>query len=262
MRAGPILAVFRRHWYPMVRSAPRVVENFFWPIVDLLLWGSLTLYLQRQDAELPIPVAFLLGGLLLWDLIFRSKNSVALTFIDEAYHRNVVSVLASPITTMEYLAGAVLWALVKAGVSWALLTVLAAGLFSFNLLGLGPEVAVYLLLVLLFGIALALFVLGLVLRFGHAADELPWALAAVFIPFCAVFYPVTALPGWSRAVAALMPPAHVFEAMRASLAGRPQAWGSLGAAAILDVVYLAAGFAFASMMFWLFRRRGYITRYM
>jgi ABC-2 type transport system permease protein len=262
MRARRVLAVVRRHWYPMVRSAPRVVENFFWPIVDLLLWGSLVLYLEREDARLPIPIAFLLGGLLLWDLVFRAKNAVSITFIDEAYHRNVVSVLASPISPTEYLVGAVLWALAKAGLSWAILTVLAATLFSFNLLTVGPEVAAYLGLVLVFGIALSLFVLGLVLRFGHAADELPWAMAAIFIPFCAVFYPVAALPGWARGVAAVVPPAHVFEAMRSALAGRAQAWGSLWTAGALDLAYLLGGLVFARAMFGLFRRRGYITRYM
>lgn len=262
MKLHRILAVVRRHWYPMVRSAPRVVENFFWPIVDIMLWGSLTLYLQRQDAELPLPIGFLLGGLLLWDLVFRAKNAVALTFIDEAYHRNVVSVLASPISPTEYLTGAVLWAFAKAGASWLLLTGLAAALFSFNVLEFGPEVGAYLGLLLVFGIALSLIVLGLVFRFGHAADELPWALAAVFIPFCAVFYPVAALPGWARDVAAVIPAAHVFEAMRAALAVRPQGWGSLWAAAGLDLAWLAGGFVFARAMFGLFRRRGYVTRYM
>ena len=262
MSAHRVFAVVRRHWYPMVRSAPRVVENFFWPIVDIMLWGSLTLYLQRQHAELPLPIGFLLGGLLLWDLVFRAKNAVALTFIDEAYHRNVVSVLASPISPTEYLTGAVLWAFVKAGASWLLLTSLAAILFSFNVLDLGLALGAYLGLLLVFGIALSLVVLGLVFRFGHAADELPWALAAVFIPFCAVFYPVSALPGWARDVGTLIPAAHVFEAMRAALAGRSQVWGSLWTAAGLDVAWLVGGFLFARAMFGLFRRRGYVTRYM
>lgn len=40
------------------------------------------------------------------------------------------------------------------------------------------------------------------------------------------------------------------------------AWGSLGAAAALDVVYLVAALAFAAAMLRTFRRRGFVTRYM
>jgi hypothetical protein len=59
-----------------------------------------------------------------------------------------------------------------------------------------------------------------------------------------------------------VPPAHVFEAMRASLAGRSASWGSLPLAAGLDVLYLAVGFAFARAMFRQLLRRGSVTRYM
>jgi ABC-2 type transport system permease protein len=82
------------------------------------------------------------------------------------------------------------------------------------------------------------------------------------MPFAAVFYPVAALPGWAQAIATFMPPAHVFELMRAGLGGREAAWGSLWAAIALDLVYLAAAFAFARSMFAAFLRRGLITRYM
>jgi ABC-2 type transport system permease protein len=122
--------------------------------------------------------------------------------------------------------------------------------------------AVYASILIVFGIALALVVIGLVLRLGFAADELTWVLAAVLMPFAAVFYPVAALPVWAQTVATLMPPAHVFELMRADLAGHGAAWGSLWGAVVLDFVYLAAAFAFARVMFTSFLRRGLITRYM
>jgi hypothetical protein len=67
--------------------------------------------------------------------------------------------------------------------------------------------------------ALALVVIGAVLRFSYAADELAWALAAIVLPFSAVFYPVAALPGWAQTAATIIPPAHLFEAMRGLLAG-------------------------------------------
>jgi ABC-2 type transport system permease protein len=122
--------------------------------------------------------------------------------------------------------------------------------------------AVYATILIVFGIALSLIVIACVLRLGFAADELTWVLAAVLMPFAAVFYPVAALPGWAQTVAWFMPPAHVFELMRADLAGVPAEWGSLWTAIALDVAYLAAAFALARAMFTSFLRRGLITRYM
>jgi ABC-2 type transport system permease protein len=69
------------------------------------------------------------------------------------------------------------------------------------------------------------------------------------------------LPGWARTIAVAVPTSHVFESMRTILAGGPTPWGELGVAVMLDVVYLAAGFAFARWMFATLRRRGFVTRY-
>lgn len=262
MNASRIAAVVRRHSYGMLNSPTRLIVFAFWPLLDLLLWGLITTFLRQAGEELPIAASFFLGAILLWDLVFRTKNSVALCLLEENYSRNVISVMASPITPGEYVGGAVVFGLAKAAVTFAVMSVLAWFLFAFGVLGFGPMLAVYAVVLVVFGIALALVVIGCVLRVGYAADELTWVLAAVLMPFAAVFYPVAALPGWAQAVAYFMPPAHVFELMRAALADREPAWGSLWVAVALDAVYLAAAFAFARAMFAAFLRRGLITRYM
>jgi ABC-2 type transport system permease protein len=262
MNLQRVTAIARRHLYVTIYSPARLIETAFWPIVDLLLWGLITTYLQQSGARLPLPVAVFLGGILLWDIVFRAKNSVAVCLLEENHSRNVIAVLASPVTPGEYLAGAVAFGLGKLSVTWTIMAGLAWVLFAFGVLGLGPILAVYAALLVLFGMSLALVVMGFVLRFGYAADELAWALAAIVVPFSAVFYPVAALPGWAQAVASIIPPAHVFESMRSVLSGGDPGWNSLWAAAGLDLVYLAAGFAFARAMFVTFRRRGFASRYM
>ena len=262
MNPGRIAAVVRRQLYVTIHSPTRLIELAFWPIVDLILWGMITLFLLRSGVELPTPVAFFLGGLLLWDLVFRGKNSVALCLLEEVHSQNLISVMASPITPGEYLTGAVAFGLGKVALTWTLTAALAWALFSFGVLELGPDVVLYIGVMLLFGLALALVVIGFLLRFGYAADELAWALAGIVVPFSAVFYPVSALPGWAQAVATFIPPAHAFEAMRASLADRAAVWGSIPWAFALDLVYGAMGFWFARRMFGTLLRQGFITRYM
>ena len=257
-----VAAVVRRHFYVTIHSPARVIELGFWPIIDLVLWGMITTFLMRAGAELPVPVSFFLGAVIMWDLVFRAKNAVAFSLLEEAHSRNLISMFASPITPTEYLAGAVAWGLVKVAWTWSMMTLLALGLFHFGVFRVGPELAVFAAILVVFGIALALVVIGCVLRFGYAADELTWALAGLVLPFSAVFYPVAALPGWARAIASVLPPPHIFEALRAALAGRDAAWGSVPLAAALSVAYLGLGFLFARAMFRGVLRRGSITRYM
>ena len=67
-------------------------------------------------------------------------------------------------------------------------------------------------------------------------------------PFAAVYYPVSVLPDWLQPVALLIPAAHVFEGMRGALLEGSIAWGHLGAAFALDLVWLTG-------MGWLFLRQ-------
>jgi len=91
----------------------------------------------------------------------------------------------------------------------------------------GLALAAYLAVLFVFGIALGIFGSALVLRLGPAAEWFVWPIPALLSPFAGVFYPIAILPGWMQVVARLLPPAHVFEGMRAALAQQAAAPGTL-----------------------------------
>jgi ABC-2 type transport system permease protein len=109
---------------------------------------------------------------------------------------------------------------------------------------------------------MSLMVVGLILRFGNTAEIFAWGVAEIVSPLCAVYYPLSVLPGWAQSLAWWLPPSHVFEGMRAVLAGKPLPVKSLAIALALDVVYLVGAFVFANAMLRQLRRRGLVTRYM
>jgi ABC-2 type transport system permease protein len=256
-----VAAVYRRQFYVTRRSFPRLLDMTLWPVVDLLLWGLVTTYLRDQQVKLATPLTFLLGGLLLWDIVFRTKNQVAIVFLEEQWSHHVIVILSSPVTAAEFVAASVLWGLTIVAIGWAMIAILAWVLFQFGVATLGLPLVGFGVALVVFGVALALLVVGMLLRFGFGAEIMAWALAFLVLPFSAVYYPLSSLPGWAQGVASAFPTSHVFEAMRAILAGRPAPWGELVVALALDAVYLAAGFAFARWMFATLRRRGYVTRY-
>lgn len=258
-----IWAVYIRHAYSLKHSLPGVFDMLFWPAMDLLLWGLLTLFITRQDVDLPVAVGFLIGGVLLWDIVFRSNLGIGITFLDDtSWTHNVLNLLVSPLRPAEYIAGAVAWSLSKVLAGWAVMVVIAWALFSFSAIDLGFPLAMFVLALMVFGTAIGMIVLGIILRFGPGADIMAWGLAVLLMPISAVFYPVDVLPAWAQAIARALPTSYVFEGMRTVLAGGPTPWRDLGLAFALDAVYLTAGLAFARSMFGVLRRRGYVTRYM
>ena len=263
MNRTHIRGLFKRQLYWERRSPPLLFDMFLWPIIDLFLWGLLSTFLQREPGVIPAPFGFLLGGVLLWDLMFRSNLGVAMSFLeDAAWSRNLINMLVAPIRPGEILIGAVGWTLAKLAIGWSLMATVAWFAFSFGVLKMGLGLVVFAAALVLFGVALSMLVLALLFRFGEGAEILAWAFAAMLSPLAAVYYPMSVLPDWARAISAALPPSHVFESMRTVLAGGPLPWGQLGLTLVLDVAYLAGAFALARAMFESFRRRGAITRYM
>ena len=47
---GRIVAMVLRHLYLMRSSWPRVLELMYWPTIQMVIWGFVTLYLLRHSS--------------------------------------------------------------------------------------------------------------------------------------------------------------------------------------------------------------------
>jgi ABC-2 type transport system permease protein len=254
-----VLAVVQRDLYALRRSVMRILEIVYWPLVELVIWGYVSLYLQER--RVPAVVAGLLGGVLLWQVMFRSQGEVSIAFMEDVWSRNLLNVFASPLTKVEYLLGMIAFGFVKLLGATALMGALAFLFWGFGLFSLGPALVPFVFLLLVMGWALGIFTVGVILRYGHSAEIVAWALSFAFQPFAAVFYPVAILPGPMQAVAALVPASHVFEGMRSVIAGHGIDTAALAAAAGLDLLYLAGAIWFFQRMLATARRTGGLARF-
>ena len=258
-RRRRVLAVVLRDFYVLRRSVPRMLEIVYWPTVELLIWGYLSVFLQAR--QVPAVVAVLLGGVLLWQVLFRSQSEVSMAFLEDIWSRNLLNVFVAPLTAAEYLTGVVTFGALKLVVNVALMASVALVLYGFGLFSLGPSLVPFMALLLLMGWALAIVTIGVILRFGQSAEVIAWAMAFAFQPFAAVFYPVAVLPAAMRWVAKLVPASYVFEGMRAVLAGRALPWATLGVAALLDLVYVVGSLVFFWRMLAKVRANGGLSRF-
>lgn len=258
-----IRAVARRHWYVVRRSPHRLFDVTVWPIVDVLLYGSLgTFFAQAEGGTLgQTAFGYLMAGVLLWHVVYSGQISLSTGFLEETWSRNVLNLMVTPLREWEYVAGVVLLGLAKLAAGVAIVALVALGLFAFDITDVGWTLVPVAAVLLLTGWVIALFVIGLVLRFGAGAEALAWGVLFVMLPLSGVFYPVDALPGVLQPIARILPTTHAFEASRVVLDGGGVPWGRLGLAAVASVGLAAIGLGWVTAMLRLFRRRGYVTRY-
>ncbi len=234
----PMLGVMLRQFYLYRRSLPRWMEIFYWPLLDLLVWGFLTLYLRQGSLIASHAVYSLLGALLLWDMLYRSQQSISMVFLEEIWSKNLYHLLVSPLTPYHVIFGAILTGILKVSLSSGLAIFLAYHFFSFSLFSIGLSLVPFVLALLCMGWALGILTTALILRFGQEAEVLAWGVIFLFQPVSAVFNPVSVLPPAFRDIAMFVPASHVFEGMRQVVNGGGFPGEQLMVAFFLDACYL------------------------
>jgi len=242
-----ICALLSRYVLLYTRNPMRLFELFFWPVVQLLVWGFVTVSLQNQGgANFPKYISFLIGAIILWDALFRSQQGVSISFLEDVWTRNLLNIFAAPVRMTEYLAATFGVGILRVLFTGVLLGIIAVLAYAFNLLQFKAALIGWYANLMLFGWSLGIISIAMIIRWGYGAESLAWAIPFMIQPFGAVFYPVSTLPGWMQWIALAMPPAHVFEGMRDVLSGKPFDWHQLAIAFGLNAVYLAiAGILFA-----------------
>jgi ABC-2 type transport system permease protein len=257
-------AVARRHAYVLYRSPHRLFDVTVWPIVDTVLFGSLGVYFISQggpDSAAQAGVAYLLSGIVLWHVVYQAQIAVSTGFMEETWSRNLLSLMVTPLRELELIAGIAIFGLAKLCMGVGVVALAAFFLYAFDVTTLGLALFPVIAILLVGGWVIALFVVGLILRFGNGAEALAWGIMFVIMPLGGVFYPVEALPAVVRPISELLPTTHAFAAGRDLIDGGPVPWGELALATIGTLVAAAAALAFVAWMLRLFRRRGYVTRY-
>ena len=247
-----------RHLYLYRRSVSRIMEIVFWPVMSLMVWGFLSRYLKQMD--LPIAVDYLLGAMILWELFYRSQQSVTLSLTEEFWVKNIINLFVAPIRTVELVLTLCIIGLIKAFIAMVFLGILAWYFYQFNIFSMGPGLVPFFGNLILFGWSVGMITMSLILRFGHAAEALIWGVPFLIQPISAVFYPVDTLPAWLKTIAFALPSTHVFEGMRAVLNTGKIDPARLTCSFGLNLAYLCAGGLFFAWMLRQARIKGYLSR--
>ena len=261
MRLSRAYAVVLRQVYLMKGSPARVLPLFAWVAIDIVLWGFITRYLNSVGQPGLNYVPMLLGAVLLWDFLTRVMQGVTMAFFEDVWSRNFLNIFATPLSIAEYLSGLVASSIATSLIGLLVMLVVATSIFGLSIFAYGAALIPFLMVLFLSGIALGIFACGVVLRLGPASEWLIWPIPTLISPFVGVFYPLSVLPGWMRAVSHLLAPSYVFEGMRQVIAGHGAPMGDLAIGGALSVVYLVLACLFYRSVYRGAIRTGLIARY-
>lgn len=262
MKWQRVAAIALRQFYLLRGSPVRVVPLFAWVAIDVVLWGFIIRYLDSLGGIGPARLLpSLLGAVLLWNFFTRIMHGISTAFFEDVWSRNFLNLFASPLKISEYLGGLVLSGMATSLLGFVVMIALAAGAFGFSFAIYGLTLLPFVMILALFGIAMGIFSTAMVLRLGPAAEWLVWPIPALLSPFAAVIYPLTVLPAWMQWIGRALPPAHVFEGMRAVVAGNAFPLASLLWAAALALLQIGLAFLWFSRVHRYATRSGLLARY-
>ena len=242
-----------RYLYLHKRSVSRSLELIFWPVMELLVWGFVSVYIQQTaQGSLAQVIIFLINAIIFWDLLYRSQQGITISFIEDIWTQNIANLLVSPLRIIEWLGATFFYAMIKTFVITGILGTLAYVFYHFNIIGTdGLYLIPFMVNLLIFGWALGIFTSGLLIRWGHAVEALIWGIPFLIQPLSAIYYPLSVLPPWLQVVSKCIPSTYVFEGMRTVIQTGTMPKKFLILALLLNVVYLVLSGLF---FWWMFRR--------
>ncbi len=261
MHVNRLAAIVLRQLYLIRGSFSRVMPLFVWVGIDIVLWGFITRYLNTISSPGFNFVPALLGAVLLWDFLTRVMQGITMAFFEDVWSRNFLNIFATPLSISEYLGGLVLSSIATSSIGLVVMLAVATAFFGLSFFFYGIMLLPFLLVLFLFGISLGIFGTAIVLRLGPASEWFIWPIPALLSPFAGVFYPLSILPLWMRCISYLLPPAYVFEGMRAVVSGKVASLPALLVGGCLAALYILFACWFFLRMYRRAVRTGLIARY-
>jgi ABC-2 type transport system permease protein len=245
-----IIALALRHARLLRRDANYLLSMFYWPLLDVLIWGFLGSYIQNvQTNGYQNYTAVALLCIILWRTTSTSAIVTARAFVEELWSHNLINIVSLPLTLTEWFAGITLYNTLMSCATAVYCTLLIMFFYGLSPALIFGKFVLFAPPLFLSGLALGTLCLAIIAYCGKRAEELLYVFAWFFAPFSAAFYPREILPGWAQMISDALPMSYIFTGLRVSMLseGDPTPYlikGYLMAIAYLIIALLAFVFAF------------------
>ena len=260
MKFYRVSALLWRYFFLIRRELGKLTEIFYWPTMDVVIWGFVSIYLNQTTSGFPFFASLFLSGMILWSIFNNTSKSISVSLLDDIWSRNLPNLFASPLRPSEFLAATVFLGLLKIVATLLTASFVALLFYSFNLFTLGISLWAFFSNLVIFGWAVGIITSALILRFGTKVEDFAWSMPWLFTPLAAVWYPVSVLPDFIKKIALVFPVSHVFEGMRGAILHKTFLWNEFFWAFGLNIIYIVIAVFIFYRMFRVVKEKGLLTR--
>lgn len=208
-------AIALRHLRVLQGDPNYLLMYFYWPLLDILLFGFLGSWIQQsQTSGFEHYEIIALLGVVLWGVVGRGCNYMMFGFSEELMTYNLINLCSLPLSIAEWIGGIIMFYMIMLSAVSLFCMMCAAALY-------GISIWLFISIFLLFApplIISAIWVgftcLQLVVMLGKRAIEMAFVVAWFLLPFSGAYYPISVLPAWGKAISACIPMSYVLEGMR------------------------------------------------
>ncbi len=228
-----------RHWYLISGSFPRVLNDIFWPALDVLTWGVMGIFINTMK---PDSIDLFVFGVLFYQVLMRLEMNMVSSTMEDVWAKSLLHTFMAPTSERAYMMGILLISFFRSIPGILVAALLGTLLFHPHWLHIGFSGFLLLLPPLIItGWGIGLMLSASIFRFGTAAEWLVWPLGCVLFPLYCVFYPLSIFPEPIQMLTKILPPTYVFEQMRALGAGQGMDYALLLITTLLSFVWFSLG---------------------
>lgn len=247
---APIWAVVLRHTRMWRRDPNYLLGGFYWPLLDILTWGWLGIWIQQSQAtEFQNYEVVALLGVLLWQIVGRGSNLIIVVFSEEIWSQNLVNIFSLPLRTIEYICGAILFFVIMMTLVSAFCLGAIYCLYDVSFWYLLKALLIFAPPLLLSTIWLGFTCLQIITVLGKRGIELGFVIGWFLLPFSGAYYPIEVLPQWGQTLSKFMPLSHVFQGMRGYLVYQQDPTADLVKGYVLGILYAICAIVLFAVFF-------------
>lgn len=209
-----VIAMIIRYTINMRHSLDRLSDMFYWPIMDLFLWGLTGLYFARLNSQNLNSVEIILTGVVFWLVVWRGQYEINLNLLAELWDKNLVNIFVAPLKIFEWILSLLIFGFLKMLVSLIFIAVASFILYKFNIFMYGFFIIPIIISLLLTGWTIGFTIASILIQYGERVQTIAWVGGILLAPFSAIYYPLSILPAWAQKAALFVPSSYIFEEMR------------------------------------------------
>lgn len=188
-----VWAMVYRYTLNLLHTYDRLSDMFYWPFLDLVLWGLTGLYFI-QSSNNPDLLTIMITGLVFWIVIWRTQYEVTVNLLWEIWDRNLVNIFVSPLTIWEWIVSLIICGFTRLIISISFSALAAFILYKYNIFIYGFWLIPIILSLALTGWAVGFFVGGWLIKYGQRIQTLAWTGVAALAPFTVPYFPLNYPP--------------------------------------------------------------------